>query len=419
MRELFGEIFASIMRNKLRTVLTGFSVAWGIFMLMILLGSGRGLENGVMSVMAGRTINVIQIYDWYTSIPYKGHPSGRDVVFNHSDTRFIDERFGQNARYISGGFDRSVTASAGEYFVPVRLSGQQSTIDRTTTQKLLRGRWPNEADIRERRKVATIEQNIADILYPGEKEPIGKHFVANGVDYTIIGIVEPRPWGNTYSAFVPLSTMEAVYASSFRRYSYLQFLSEGLETKEQNEAFNERLEASMKQKHEIHPDDPEGLWINNRYLQYTQQKSILGGLSLFIWMIGASTLLAGIVGVSNIMLVTVRERMQEIGIRKAIGATPRQILVMILTESLLITLFFGYLGLVAGMGVMEGVNAILEKMGSGGSGRMPQIFTDPTIDMGVAISATVVLVIAGLIAGFIPARRAVRMKTIDTLRQQK
>lgn len=407
------------MRNKLRTVLTGFSVAWGIFMLMILLGSGRGLENGVMSVMSGQTINVIRLYSWQTSIPYKGHPSGRNIEYNHSDTRFIGERFGQNARYISGGFDRSATASAGEFFVPIRLSGQQPSIARTVSQKLLAGRWPNEADVRERRKVATVEQNIADILYPGEKEPIGKHFVANGVDYTIIGIVEPRPWGNTFSAFVPLSTLEAVYAGSFRRYSYLQFLSEGLETKEQNEAFNEQLETSMKQKHQIAPDDPEGIYINNRYLQYTQQKGILGGLSIFIWLIGASTLLAGIVGVSNIMLVTVRERMQEIGIRKAIGATPRQILVMILAESLVITLFFGYLGLVAGMGVMEGVNAVLERMGSGGSGQMPEIFTDPTIDMGVALSATLVLVIAGLIAGFIPARRAVRMKTIDTLRQQK
>ncbi len=420
MRELLLEIWSSIRRNKLRTVLTGFSVAWGIFMLSILLGSGNGLKNGVDAQFGGYATNSIDIYDGHTSMPYKGYEKGRAIRLTNRDIEILDREFDEIDKIAANAWFSGKNATYKEESVPVWLRGATEFIDDIEGIELSEGRFINEQDIEDRRKVVVIDEVMNSLFFKGAS-PIGKSVNIGGIPYRVIGVKKGDAQRSSSSCYIPLTTGHLIYNANDVSIDNIIFTVNSITTDEQLDSFNKRLRQRLAAEHTYHPDDESAIWISSTFEQYKDIMLIFTGINAFVWIIGIGTLLAGIMGVSNIMLVTITERTSEFGVRKALGAKPSSIVRLILTESVLITALFGYIGLVLGVAIMEVVGYIVEMSSQGGGafGNDAGIFIDPTLDLGTAISATLVLIVAGLIAGYVPAYRAAQLKTIDALRYNK
>lgn len=418
MRELLLEIWTSVRRNKLRTFLTGFSVAWGIFMLVILLGSGNGLKNGVESNFGGYALNSIDLYGGWTSMPYKGYQKDRRIRLRNSDLEILRREFPEVEEVSAQAWMESHTATYGREFVSVWLHGVTPAIQRMEGDELSMGRYINETDIRERRKTIVIDEPMRRILFQGG-DPLGRQVKVDSTIYTVVGVLSGDAQRNSSSCAIPLTTGQLIYKGDNPVVDNAIVTLQGIETDEQMEDFERRLIRRLAAEHLFDPEDRSALWIDNTMERYKQMQLIFGGITLFIWIIGLGTLLAGVVGVSNIMLVTVTERTSEFGIRKALGARPSSIIRLILTESVMITALFGYVGMVLGVATMEGVDYLMRAGAAEQENSFGTIFLNPTLDLGVAVSATVVLVLAGLVAGYVPARRAAQLKTIDALRYGK
>lgn len=417
MRELLLEIWTSVRRNKLRTALTGFSVAWGIFMLVILLGSGNGLKNGVVSNFGSYAKNTIQVSGGWTSKAYAGYNRWRHVQLKNRDLEILASEFPEVEQIAASAWYSGSTASYKERFADISLRGSLPQLQRIEGIEMVSGRFVNEADIRSYRKVIVIDQALVNLLFPGEN-PLGKQLKIGNFSYAVAGVYKGDAQQRNSSGYIPLTTGQLIYKANDPALSTAVFTVEGLGTEEKMQAFEKRLRTRLASEHHFDPQDESALWINNMLEMFRNMMLVFGGINAFIWIIGLGTLLAGIVGVSNIMLVTVSERTAEFGIRKALGARPSSIITLILTESVLITAAFGYIGMVLGVAVMEAVNYFL-KQAPPGADNTPAIFLDPTLNLSVAVSATVVLVVAGLVAGYVPAYRAAQLKTIDALRYNK
>ncbi len=418
MRELFQEIMASASRNKLRTFLTGFSVAWGIFMLIVLLGSGNGLKNGVMSNFSDRTQNSMATYGGHTSMPYKGYEKGRAIYQKGGDTAALRRTFPQIGDIAAHAGHYGSELSYGKNYTKASLNGVSPEYAAIEGIKLQEGRFINAMDIKERRKVIVIDQTAANALFGGQSG-IGREIVLDKMVYTVIGLCKVRSWGNDARCYLPLSTLQQTYQGGSENIGQIVFTLDGIDDKKQSEAFEAELRKDMAARHSFDPEDQSACYIWDRLLQYMQTMMIFNGITMFVWIIGIGTLTAGIVGVSNIMLVTVRERTAEFGIRKALGARPSSVVRLILVEAVVVTAFFGYVGMVAGVGLMELVNFFMERSAAAAPADSFSTFKNPTLDLPVVITATIVLVVAGVIAGYVPARRAARLKTIDALRFNK
>lgn len=413
MFDIWREIFSTIKKNKLRTFLTGFSMAWGIFMLILLLGAGNGLKNGVSSNFGNSAKNAVRLWPGRTSLPYEGWQKGRQIKFDATDEAYLKREFPNISAYSSFIERWNSVISYGKEYGTNALMGISPEYRRIQNieVKAGKGRFINEVDMREARKVIVIHQKTADGLFRGE-EPLGKYVVVDKVAYQVIGIYEDENMNQLPEVLIPLTTAQRIYNPE-SGYDMIAFLVEDLKTNEANEEFDQSMRSRMAAKHSFDVKDRRAMWVWNKLKNYMQTMGIFNGINLFVWVIGIGTLIAGVVGVSNIMLITVKERTKEFGIRKSLGATPFSILKLILLEALLITGFFGYIGMVAGVGLTEMVNKVLEDGGSDMS-----VFKNPTVDISIVLAATFVLIVSGLLAGYFPAKKAVSIKPIEALRYE-
>ncbi len=414
MIDIAQEVWSDICRNKLRTALTGFAVAWGIFILIVLLGAGNGVIHAFEKSSSKEALNKVEIFGGRTSIPYGGMDKGREIKFTARDLDLAKNNFPNTVNDVSAYVNiGSVNVSYGTEYISASLSGVMPAEKEISGTKIKKGRYVNALDMEERRKVAVISTKAASILFK-EDEAIGKFINANDVAYQIVGIYEVLGNVGQHEIMVPFSTLQLIYSKGVNFYSFTTTVN-NLNTMEENDEFEEGLRRVMASSHHYSPDDTGALHIWNRMKRYLQAQDGMGMLTTALWVIGIFTLISGVVGVSNIMLITVKERTHEFGIRKALGAKPRSILALVMAESVAITTLFGYIGMLAGIGLTELVSSIIDTAQSGGE-MSSSVFTDPTVDMSIAISATVTLIVAGALAGFVPAKRAVSIRPIDALR---
>jgi len=407
---ILQEIFASLKHNKLRTALTGFAVAWGIFILIVLLGAGNGLRNGVMSNFGDRTVNFVYLFSGQTSMPYKGLKAGREMPFSEKELNIIEKL--PETDKLSGVINvRNQTISYGAEYGSYGIDGVQPAYSQVNSVKIMKGRFINELDVIQQKKVIVLDHQVEQALFKGESS-LGEFVKIGSLMFRVVGVREnPNHWTNVY---LPFSTAQAIYSPN-KKFPYINFSINGLETAEENEAFNQRVREKLSKSMEFHPDDPNAIWIWNAQKNYIETQKILGAINIFVGIIGIFTLIAGIVGISNIMLVSVKERTREFGIRKALGAQPSSILWLVILEAVIITAIFGYIGLVCGVGLTEAANWMLSQNADPNGMTM---FKNPTIGLNYAFSATLIMIIAGVIAGYIPARKAVKIKPIEAMKEQ-
>ena len=413
MFDIFSEILVVLRQNRMRTLLTGFAIAWGIFMLVALLAVGNGFSNAMFANMSYMSQNTISLYSGYTSMPYQGLKKGRQIRFSMADCEWMSKHL-EGCVAISPIFNLwSGSIASNTLQLNANITGVNEVYSDLRVMDILYGRFINLVDMRERRKVAVIDETSARKLF-GDAEPsIGKMVkLTNGITFQLIGVVEAGYENSQPSVYIPLSTANVIYNPS-GYVSDVSYILEGVETLAEATAYDERLRAQLANYFRFDPADRNAIWIANRIENYEQSKMIFDGISLFIWIIGIGTLIAGIVGISNIMLIAIKERTREFGIRKALGATPSSILLMVVLESLIITLSFGYIGMMLGIGLSEILCVIFPATTS--SGMNPTFLMNPTVDLSIVFSATFVLVVAGVLAGYFPARRAVKIKPIEAM----
>lgn len=413
MYDLLEEIYSTIRRNKLRTALTGFSVAWGIFMLIVLLGAGNGLLNAFKQEADDLKMNVMEIYPGYTTKAYNGLNAGRSISLDQSDFNLTRTAFPQQVDEISASSQQQGTLAYGKDNVTLSLNGVYPSYINIEAIRLKSGRFINGRDLDECRRVIVLHEETAGILFP-KTQPLGKWITSQGLAYQVVGLYTDQ---NSFSpkAFIPFTTLQLIFNKG-GKIDNLSFSTRQLDSEQANQAFEDRYRAAISRNKGFSPDDNGAIWIWNRFSQQLQQLTATRILQISIWTIGIFTLLSGIVGVSNIMLITVRERTHEFGIRKALGAKPISILRLIIAESVAITAFFGYVGLVAGVAATEYMNAAAGKQVVDAGVFSMTYFENPTVDMHIAVEATVTLIIAGTLAGLFPAIKAVKIKPIEALR---
>ena len=416
MLDLWQEIYGTIKRNKLRTFLTGFAVAWGIFMLIVLLGAGNGLIHAFEQNASERALNSIRLGGGWTTKSYAGLKEGRRIRMENKDLNATERYFPDNIITAGATLQQGdVNISFGQEYINISLMGVHPNYVQSEAIKTATGRFINQNDVKERRKVIILHKKSAEILFKkSHTEPVGQFVNVGGVAYRVAGLYEDQ--GDQSSvAFIPFSTLQTIYNKGDKLNNII-FTTKNLTSEEANKTFEKEYRKVIAANHRFNPEDEGAIWIWNRFTQYMQTQNVAGLLRTAIWVIGLFTLLSGIVGVSNIMLITVKERTREFGIRKALGAKPLSILWLIIVESVTITTIFGYIGMVAGIGATEWMNNAFGNQTMDNGIWSETVFLNPTVDIGIAIQATLTLVIAGTLAGLFPARKAVSIRPIEALR---
>lgn len=418
MRDIFTEIWATARRNKLRTALTGFSVAWGIFMLIFLLGAGNGLINAQMQSTDRYLASSMVAFGGRTSKPYAGLGSGRSISLREQDMATTDSVFAGVVGDVGAVYDHGgVTLSAGaNYMAGQTLSGVYPVDRDINKTEVVEGRFINDIDMRERRKVAVISEDQARELWPHGGSPVGKYVKADGLMWRVVGVYRGDGMMKASDVYCPHATVCAIYSTD-SRVGNIEFTFDGLETELQNNDFEADYRAKLNLNHSAAPDDDNAVWLWNRFMDNIQMARGMGILRTALWVVGLLTLLSGVVGVSNIMLITVRERTREFGIRKAIGARPWSILRLIIIESVVMTTLFGYVGMLCGIAANEYMNATIGRTEVDTGLFKATMFVNPTVGVDVCIEATLVMVLAGTLAGLVPARRAARVRPIEALKE--
>lgn len=419
MRDIIVEIWSTVRRNKLRTALTGFAVAWGIFMLIFLLGAGNGLINAMMLQNSKFLDNSMMVGGGMTTKAYDGLKEGRSITLNDKDMAVTDNNFSSNVEETGGSYSVSgITVSLGANYVSSTLEGVYPNEIEINKKEMLYGRFINDIDIEQKRKVLVLSEDDAKELMPqGTQRLVGSHVDVGGYAFRVVGVYKADRSGMKVSAYTAFTTIRTIYNKGDKVGTIL-FSFKGLDTQEANDAFEAQYRARINRNHRAAPDDESSVWIWNRFTQNLQMDMGMNMIRTALWIVGLFTLLSGIVGVSNIMLITVKERTREFGIRKAIGARPLSILRLIIIESIVITTFFGYIGMLAGVAANEYMDATIGRMKVNSGLFEATMFYNPTVGIGVCIAATVVMIVAGTLAGLIPARKAARIRPIEALRTE-
>ena len=414
--ELLNEIWQTARRNKLRTSLTGFAVAWGIFMLIVLLGAGNGLINAQLQSNERFLSSSMVIFAGETSMPYQGLKEGREIHLQERDIKTTRKDFPDVVDEVGAQYRATVTISCGQQYISTSVSGVYPNHTKIDKVEMLRGRFINELDIREKRKVLILSNKQAKELEPkGYGKLLGNYLNVGAFAFKVVGIYKEEENGRG-EAFSSYTTIKSIYGSKTDDAGRIEFTFHGLPTEEANEGFEKTYRQHLNANHQAHPEDEHTLWIWNRFSQNLQMLQGISIIRMALWIVGLFTLLSGIVGVSNIMLITVKERTHEFGIRKAIGAKPYTILGLIIVESVIITTFFGYIGMVLGIMTNEYMDAVLGHNPIDTGLFKMNMFVDPTVGLDICIEATLVMVIAGTIAGLIPAFKASKIRPIEALR---
>jgi putative ABC transport system permease protein len=404
------EIFETMKKNRLRTFLTGFSVAWGIFMLIILLGSGNGLENGVRKEFEGDATNTLWINPGQTSVAYKGLKSGRNIQFTNEDYDLMKKEI-PHIDKISSRFNvwQNNTVSYKKEYGNYDIIACHPGYGYYETLEILSGRFINDDDIKDFRKIVIISTIVKTALFKDE-DPMGKFIDVSGIPFKVTGVFKDSGGDRDMQRiYVPLSTAQRVFNYG-NKIQTIGIVTDKTIDVDDSRAMAEDVRQTLAQAHKFDPQDQRAVFIWNNLEQFKQFMNLFASIRLFIWIIGIGTIIAGVVGVSNIMMIVVKERTQEIGIRKALGATPWSIVSLILLESVLITSFAGYIGLVMGVGLLELISPIFENSET--------FFKNPEVDITVAMGATLVMIVSGMLAGFVPARKAAKIQPIEALRYE-
>ena len=416
---LLSEVWSTSKRNKLRTSLTGFAVAWGIFMLIFLLGAGNGLINAQLQQSTRFLANSMRVFPGETSKAYKGLKEGRSITLNDRDILISNQTYGQYVDDVGGRLEQyNVNINYGDNYVASQsLVGVAPTHPKIDKTELIAGRFINEIDMKEQRKNVVLSRSQVKELCKDYRSLVGKNVKISNLNFQVVGIYKDDESRNNTEAFIAYSTIKTIYAKGDDAGS-LEFTIKNLKTQEDNKQFEKNYRASINNNHQAAPDDERTIWLWNRYMDNIQMNQGIAIMQTALWIVGLFTLLSGIVGVSNIMLITVKERTREFGVRKAIGAKPWSILKLIITESIIITSFFGYIGMVCGVAANEIMDATIGHTTVDTGLFKAAMFVNPTVGLGTCIGATITIVIAGTIAGLIPAIKAARIRPIEALRAE-
>lgn len=416
---LLSEVWSTSKRNKLRTSLTGFAVAWGIFMLIFLLGAGNGLINAQLQQSTRFLANSMRVFPGETSKAYKGLKEGRSITLNDRDILISNQTYGQYVDDVGGRLEQyNVNINYGDNYVASQsLVGVAPTHPKIDKTEMIAGRFINEIDMKEQRKNVVLSRSQTKELCKDYRSLVGKNVKISNLNFQVVGIYKDDESRNNTEAFIAYSTIKTIYAKGDDAGS-LEFTIKNLKTKEDNKQFEKNYRASINNNHQAAPDDERTIWLWNRYVDNIQMNQGIAIMQTALWIVGLFTLLSGIVGVSNIMLITVKERTREFGVRKAIGAKPWSILKLIITESIIITSFFGYIGMVCGVAANEIMDATIGHTTVDTGLFKAAMFVNPTVGIGTCIGATITIVIAGTIAGLIPAIKAARIRPIEALRAE-
>ena len=412
-RDKWQEIWATVQKNKLRTFLTAFGVFWGIFMLIFMVGAGNGLQKGATSNFAGFASNALYIWTRKTTLPYKGFQPGRTIQFTNKDVEALRSNFPEldalAPRLNLGSPTVNYKNENGSY----EVRGEAPSFRRIQAKEMILGRFINDSDIQNRRKVITIGKTVKEQLYKKEN-PIGTYLKIQGVYFKVVGVFKDvreggRAQEEEQSIIMPYTTMQRVYNFGDRIFWFICTLKPEYDAT----IYEPKIKALLAQIHNVNPEDRSAIGAWNTAAEFNKFETIFMGIDFFIWFAGLFTMMAGIIGVSNIMMIVVRERTKEIGIRKALGATPWSVISLILQESIFLTLLSGYLGLLLGVGLVQGVAFAMDKFNI-----KTEFFLNPQIDMRVALGAVTLLVFTGALAGFMPALNAARISPIEALREE-
>ncbi len=408
------EIFASLGKSPLRTFLTAFGVMWGIFMLIVMLGAGSGLENGITSEFAGGATNSFFLWSRSTSKPYQGLPPGRQVEMTVEDFAYLKQAVPEAdviaPRNQLGGWRGGNNIVRGNKTAAFSVMGDIPDIQKIENLLIPEGRFLNDLDMDEHRKVAVIGTRVQELMYEKDEEPIGTYIRINNIYFQVVGVFATRQSGDraersSQTIYIPFNT----YRNTFNAGNSVGWFAVTSKPAIPASVVEQKVIDVLKSRHQVAPDDTRAFGSFNLEEEYKKMTGLFAAIRIIVWIVGIGTLAAGVIGVSNIMLVIVKERTKEIGIRRALGAKPSAVMSQIILEAVFLTLVAGYLGLVLGVATLQGVSNLAGESDT---------FRNPEVNLRIAAYALSLLVISGALAGWIPAQRAINIQPVDALREE-
>ncbi|PSR54908.1 ABC transporter permease [Adhaeribacter arboris] len=410
----WAEIYATVRKHKLRTGLTAFGVFWGIFMLIVLLGAGKGLENGVIKDF-NIAKNTVFVWTQRTAVPYKGLKAGRFIQLTNDDMAAVMTEVPEVAIIApSNELDGTFTVNRLTKSSSFTVRGDNPDFREVKPMHILKGRFLNDIDMREKRKIAVVGERIVEVLFGKDENPIGQYIRIKGIYFQIVGIFRGVGKGeeltqDAQTIFLPLTTLQQTYNKVNEVGYFAMTPKPGVPAA----LVEDKVKQMLMKRHSVAPDDLKAFGSANIEKEFQDIQGLFTGIATFSWIVSIGTIIAGIIGVGNIMLIVVKERTKEIGIRKSLGATPWSIISLIIQESIVITSVAGWLGLIAGTGIIALIDYLMTRLNVDAG-----YFSNPEVNVPIALTAVLLLVFSGALAGLIPATKAARVNPVEALRDE-